>query len=162
MPQSLIPAPTGNAASAAATAPLFDPRARASYRHITPVSIRFADLDTLGHVNNIAFNVYIEQARVLWWVPLLARFGEKNIDTIVLRVSVDYLAELNFPGDVVVGARLSRIGTKSMVLMNPVFTGTTCHAVGECVIALFDKVTRRTVAPGPVFRAELERMMREG
>ena len=140
----------------------FDPRARASYRQITPVSIRFADLDTLGHVNNIAFNVYIEQARVMFWHPLLQRFGAENIDTIVMRVAVDYLAELSFPGDVEVGARIGRIGTKSMVLMNPVFTGTTCHALGECVIALFDKVARRTVAPSPEFRAELERMMRDG
>ena len=140
----------------------FDPRARASYRQLTPVGIRFADLDTLGHVNNIAINVYVEQARVMFWHPLLARFGRDGIDTVVLRVAVDYLAELSFPGDVEVGARLARIGTKSMVLMNPVFRDGKCHALGECVIALFDKSTRRTVAPPPDFRAELERLMRTG
>ena len=149
-------------ASAVAASPLFDPRAQASYRQLTPVGIRFADLDTLGHVNNIAINVYVEQARVLFWRPLLERFGTPDIDTVVLRVAVDYLAELGFPGDVLVGARLARIGTKSMVLMNPVFRDGKCHALGECVIALFDKTARRTVAPSPEFRAELQRKMREG
>ena len=140
----------------------FDPKARASYASVTPVTIRFQDLDTLGHVNNIAINVYVEQARVLFWRPFLARFANDRIDTIVVRVAVDYLAELSFPGEVEVGARVSRIGNKSLVLMNPVFRGDKCHALGECVIALFDKIERRTVAPSPEFRAALERQMRDG
>ena len=149
-------------APVASAPPPFDLRSRASYRTITPVSIRFADLDTLGHVNNIAFNVYIEQARVMFWRPFLAQFADDRIDTIVVRVAVDYFAELSFPGDVEVGARVSRIGNKSLVLHSPVFRDGKCHALGESVIALFDKVERKTVAPPPQFRAALERQMREG
>ena len=148
--------------SAAAPTPSlpFDPRVRASYPHVERVTIRFADLDTLGHVNNIAFNAYVEQARVMFWRPFLARHGNDRIDTIVVRVAVDYFAELSFPGAVDVGARVSRIGTKSLVLQSPVFQGDKCHALGESVIALFDKVERKTVAPPPEFRAALERQMR--
>jgi len=138
----------------------FDPRARSSYAQLERVTIRFADLDTLGHVNNIAFNAYVEQARVMFWRPFLAAYGNDRIDTIVVRVSVDYFAELGFPGEVQVGARVSRIGNKSLVLQSPVFQGDRCHALGESIIALFDKVERKTVAAPADFRAALERQMR--
>ena len=146
--------------AAHATPAPFDPRSRSSYSHFERVTIRFADLDTLGHVNNIAFNAYVEQARVMFWRPFLAQHGDDRIDTIVVRVAVDYFAELSFPGAVDVGARVSRIGTKSLVLQSPVFLGDKCHALGESVIALFDKVERKTVAPPAEFRAALERQMR--
>jgi acyl-CoA thioester hydrolase len=140
----------------------FDPRDRTSFRSFERVTLRFQDLDTLGHVNNIAFNSFVEQARVMFWRPFLAEWGNDRIDTIVVRVAVDYFAELDFPGEVEVGARVSRIGTKSLVLQSPVFRGGKCHALGESTIALFDKVERKTVAPPPEFRAALERQMREG
>ena len=126
------------------------------------MALRFQDLDTLGHVNNVAYNWIVEQARVMFWRPFLAQWGHDRIDTIVVRVAVDYFAELDFPGEVEVGARVSRIGNKSLVLQSPVFKGDTCHALGESVIALFDKIERKTVAPPPDFRAALERQMRTG
>lgn len=140
----------------------FDPRLRASYHSFERITLRFCDLDTLGHVNNIAYNQYVEQARVMFWRPFLARYSNDRIDTIVVRVAVDYFAELDFPGAVDVGARVSRIGNKSLALQSGVFQGDKCHALGESIIALFDKIDRKTVAPPPDFRAALERQMREG
>ena len=34
------------------------------YRHSIPMEIRFADIDSLGHVNNAAYLTYMEQARL--------------------------------------------------------------------------------------------------
>ena len=150
--------------SAPATPPglPFDPRARISYRHFTPVSIRYADLDPVGHVNNIAFNTYIEMGRVSLMASLVERFGAPDMDTVVVRVAVDYLAELGFPGTVEAGARIARLGRTSLTVMTPVFVGDTCHALGECVIVLFDRKLRRAVPATPALRAELERRLAEG
>ena len=37
----------------------------------TPIEVRFADLDALGHVNNATFITYLEQARWYWWEGFL-------------------------------------------------------------------------------------------
>ena len=43
-----------------------------SYRHWTRVSIRFGDEDRMGHVNNAAYTVWLESARVGYLETLFA------------------------------------------------------------------------------------------
>ena len=39
---------------------------RDSFRHWTPVTIRFSDQDPLQHVNNVAYAAYFEAARTMF------------------------------------------------------------------------------------------------
>ena len=108
--------------------PDIDLKDRASYAHWTPVHIRFADMDILRHVNNVAMSEYFEAARTayVYDVIRLADVDQSN-EFVLARVVIDFLKELHYPGSCEVGARLIRVGNKSM-------TSGLRHLSGRCLL----------------------------
>ncbi len=135
----------------------FDLTKRESYIHWTPVHIRFADMDILRHVNNVALAAYFEASRTafVYDVIRLASVDQTN-EFVLARVVIDFLNELHYPGSVEVGARLIRIGNKSITTGYGIFQGETCFATSEAVNVFYDLSTRTTMAPAPVVRQLLE------
>ena len=139
------------------------PRVRAQYNHWTTVSIRYCDQDPVGHINNAAMAAFLEQARVNLVYPLLKRFGGPHFELVIARLVIDYLNELHFPGNVEVGTRVARLGSKSFTLHHGVFMAgeETCAATAECVMVFFDVSKRASTLPPPELRAALEDFMRQ-
>ncbi len=140
--------------------PAVDLKDRASYRHLTPVTIRFSDEDRMGHVNNSAYSVWIEASRVAYLESIYR--PDETLDTVLARITIDYLRETRWPGDVEVGARLLGVGNKSLRSGYGVFRDGVCLAASECVNVFFHPRERRAVAP-PVhvreaMQAELARL----
>jgi acyl-CoA thioester hydrolase len=79
-------------------------------------TVRFRDVDVMGHVNNAVFLTYIESARVAFLLHLGASTGLKDLGIIVARIEIDFRAPLSFGEEVEVGVRASRFGTKSFDL----------------------------------------------
>ena len=130
---------------------------RDSYTHWTPVHIRFADMDILRHVNNVAMSEYFEASRTAFVYDVIRLAGvDQSNEFVLARVVVDFLRELHYPGSVEVGARLIRIGTKSMTSGYGIFQGETCFATSEAVNVFYDLPTRTTMEPAPVVRKLLE------
>jgi acyl-CoA thioester hydrolase len=136
--------------------PAIDLTRRDSFRHWTPVTIRFCDQDPLGHVNNVALAAYVEAARTSFIYELIGRGGMAGLEFILARVVIDYRRELHYPGAVEVGARLIRVGNKSITTGYGVFRGAECIATSECVNVFYDMATRKSVVPPPSVRAALE------
>jgi acyl-CoA thioester hydrolase len=136
-----------------------DLRDRASYPHWTRVTIRFSDEDRMGHVNNAAYSVWIEAARVAY-LESLYRPGT-SLDTVLARITVDFLKETTWPGEVEVGSRMLGVGNKSLRTGYGVFRGDACLATSECVNVFFDPRTRTSAAPpAPVRDALLAELAR--
>lgn len=129
---------------------------RESYRHWTPVTIRFCDQDSLAHVNNVALAAYVEAARTAYIYELIRKSGADGLEFILARVVIDFRRELHYPGAVEVGARLTRVGNKSLTTGYGVFRGDDCIATSECVNVFYDVATRKTVAPPESVRETLE------
>lgn len=130
------------------------------YRHWTPVTIRFRDLDLLGHVNNVNLAGWLEDGRVALEMPIQPCTAEYRGPVIVLlEARIRYLEEVKFGDQVRVGSRLQRIGTTSAVLGQAVFAGDTCAAIAEFVEVLIDPVTRRPTPWPAEFREYLERYL---
>ena len=53
---------------------------RESFDAFTPVTIRFSDQDSMGHVNNVSFAQYVEAARTMLIQGLLDRFDHAGLD----------------------------------------------------------------------------------
>ena len=131
---------------------LTDPR---TYRRWNTVSIRYADEDRMGHVNNAAYGIWIEVARV----ALISRYlsaGPDWLDTVLASVTINYVKETRFPGDVRVGARLLRIGNSSFNSGYGVFRDDACLATAECTNVYFDLRSRTSTAPTKAVRAIME------
>lgn len=137
------------------------PRTRVLYHHWTTVSIRYCDQDPVGHINNAAMAAFLEQARVNLVYPLLKRFGGPRFELVIARLVIDYLNELHFPGNVEVGTRIARLGSKSFMLHHAVFMAgeEVSAAAAECVMVFFDVVKRESTLPPPELRAALEDFM---
>lgn len=132
-----------------------------TFRHWTPVSLRFSDQDNLGHINNVAYAAYVEQARVALIDKLLRSRGD-NIDYILANVQIDYRREMHFPGTVDVGARLLRVGNKSITTGYGLFKDGGNVATAGSVNVFFDSATRQTMAIPDSLRLVLEEELAGG
>jgi acyl-CoA thioester hydrolase len=131
---------------------------RESYRHWSPVTIRFGDQDSLAHVNNVALAQYFEVGRTAYVYDIIRAAGAgQTVEFILARVVIDFLKELHYPGAVEVGSRLTRLGRKSLTTGYGIFQGDVCFATSEAVNVFYDMATRKTMEPPPAVRALLER-----
>jgi len=124
----------------------YDPKSRDSFRFWTAVSIRFSDQDPLGHINNVAYAAYIEAARTMFLGGLLDSKTNQNIDFVLASVTIDYIKEAYYPGIIDVGARLVRIGNKSIVSGYSAFLGDSCIATSTSTNVFFDPTQHCSVS----------------
>ena len=81
---------------------------------------RWRDLDAFKHVNNATFLSYIEDARILFFKRWSINLKEKSL--IVASVKIDYISQLEHPSDIIIGQKISRVGTKSFDIQSAIFT----------------------------------------
>jgi acyl-CoA thioester hydrolase len=104
-------------------------------------SVRFRDVDAMGHVNNAVFLTYLEEARIAY----LLKFGAEVESMILARVEIDFRAPLRMGDEIEIGVRPSNVGTKSFGLEYEVRSGETLAAEAKTVIVSFDYESGRSV-----------------
>jgi len=88
-----------------------------SFHHKTKT--RWRDLDAFRHINNATFLSYIEDARITFFKRWGINLKEKSL--IVASVKIDYINQLNHPSNIIVGQKVSRLGTKSFDIYSAIF-----------------------------------------
>ena len=82
---------------------------------------RWRDLDAFQHVNNAEYATYIESARV----DLFKRWGiegsNKGKSIIMASLKIDYLAQLKHPTPLIIGQKVSRVGSTSFDIESVIF-----------------------------------------
>ena len=124
---------------------------RDSYCKWTREIIRYADLDPVGHVNNNAYGLFIENARTMLFLDAEREIkSELNLgsqcDWVLRKLDIDFLREIHYPGEVEVGIAITRIGKSSMVVNHGVFTKDYCAATAVGISVYFDLKTRSSTA----------------
>lgn len=104
-------------------------------------TVRFRDVDAMGHVNNAVFLTYLEEARISY----LLRFGAGVTDMILARVEIDFCAPLRSGDELEIGVRAADIGTKSFELEYQVRAAASVAAEAKTVIVSYDYETGRSV-----------------
>ena len=93
---------------------LFNPQ---HFFHQISLTVRFGDIDSLGHVNHAKYLTYMEQGRACYVRDVCGWDGNfLKLGMILARASVDYLLPLHFNETVYVLTRCSRLGNKSFDL----------------------------------------------
>ena len=78
------------------------------------IPVLWGDMDAFGHVNNTRFIRWFETARIAHFQRVGITTAEAvGVAPILAHVSCDFIAPLDFPNDVLVGARVSKVGTTS-------------------------------------------------
>jgi acyl-CoA thioester hydrolase len=122
----------------------------AKFQH--QVTVRWRDVDALGHVNHAVFLTYLEEARDAFFAQT---FG--NPDYVVARVELDLRAEVRYPQRrVTVRLEVERLGTTSLTTHETVLTPAgEVAAEARVVTVRWDRRERRPVPFSEAERASL-------
>jgi len=119
--------------------------------HRTDIQVRFSDTDALGHLNNTAYAVYAEQARVTFLDEL--RTGDVYL--ILAHISLDFLRQVRFRERVHVLTKVAKLGRTSVTLFQEIYAEDELAARVHSVVVFFDYSAQTPVLiPGAV-RAQL-------
>lgn len=139
----------------------FDPTDAASFSFWTDERLRAADVDVVGHVNNNAIGVFLENGRV----HLFMECGEILYDVatrsagsttwVVRRLEIDFVREIRFPGTVRTGTRIARFGTTSCTVKQGVYVDGECRVTATAIAVCFDPEARRAVPISDALRQAL-------
>jgi acyl-CoA thioester hydrolase len=129
---------------------------RASYPIWVADTLRYGDTDRQGHVNNAVFATFCESGRVSFLYDEKLDLRGANANFVIVRLELDFRAELFYPGTVDIGSRVLSIGRSSFRLGQAVFMGELCAATAECIMVLVDDTTRKATPLTPKLRRWLE------
>lgn len=128
---------------------------RERYPFLVTEKLRYADTDRQGHVNNAVFSVLFEAGRV----HLLRQPGRplapEGCEYVIARLAIDFRRELFWPGEVMVGTGVARLGRSSFTLRQAIFDGDHAAAEAESVLVLTDRASRRSTPIPEALRAAL-------
>ncbi len=104
--------------------------------------LRYGDTDRQGHVNNAVFATFLETGRVeLLYSEALADQGAAFV---IARLELDFLAEVNWPGEVEIGTAVLDVGRSSFKLFQKVFQDGKPVARAMTVIVQMSESTRKS------------------
>lgn len=135
------------------------PRGRSAYRHFTRISLRWADNDAYGHVNNTVHYAWFDTAVNEWLVGQgLLDIDQGDPIGLVVETGCRYFAPLAYPGAVDIGLAVERIGSSSVTYRLGVFAEGRDEAAaeGHFTHAYVGRANRRPVALPEAWRAKLE------
>jgi len=134
----------------------FDLTKRENFTFWTNEIFRFADLDALNHLNNIASAVYCETARADFFVKKLGHDFSANINWMLANINLTYLAPVDYPNDISIGTRIKRIGNSSLIIQQGLFAGDTCFSTAETVLVHANLETGKSVPFTPEMKTIFE------
>src|SRR5205823_237556 len=103
-------------------------------------SVRFRDVDALGHVNNAVFLTYLEQARI----SFLALQGADISGMILARVEIDFRSPVRLGETVEVALEPTRVGNSSFELAYRLTVGERLVAEATSVLVAYDYGRRQS------------------
>lgn len=132
-----------------------------SFGFLTTEHLRFADVDANGHINNVAFLVFFENARIRYLKDQLKGLRAlTGLDVVVAHIDIDLKRQMFYPGTIRAGARIVEIRRASIVIGQAIFDQEgRCAATGHVILVSIDKASGRAAAIGDEARASLTRLM---
>ena len=133
----------------------FDPSDPENFAFWTEERLRAGDLDVVGHVNNNAIGVFLENGRVQMFMaagenlynaaapssgPETAR---PETTWVVRRLEIDFVREIHFPGTAWTGTHVTAFGNTSCTVRQGIFVDGTCRATATAIAVCFDPAARR-------------------
>lgn len=128
--------------------------------------VRFSDVDSYQHVNNVKYFEYFQEARIAAFRPLFKRLpAAEGLSVVVARLDVDYRRPMVLRGEPYEARSwISRVGGSSYDVSAEIVDptdGDRTMAVSRATLVTFDKTTQRSAAPSPEYRQVLLDALRD-
>ena len=120
-----------------------------TFTYYHPITVRYADLDPQGHVNNAIYLTYLESARLGYYEKVRIWKMDSGMKTgfMVAHNEINYLASITFGQSLRVGLRVARLGTKSLTFEFRMETAPEYKemANGKSVMVAYDNDAGRSI-----------------
>ena len=124
------------------------------FPHRTKDIIRYGDLDGNSHVNNAVFSTFFESGRVTLFRPPERGLMPDGFIWTLAHIAIDYLGEMQWPGNVETGIGLAELGRTSATFKQAIFFEGQCVATARAINVLIDWTTRKPVSIPDAVRAK--------
>lgn len=112
-------------------------------RHTYSCRVRFSDVDVYGHVNNVKYFEYYQEARLAFLGSLGDPGRAEGLSVVVARVDVDYKRPILFrTAPYQIESWITRVGTSSFGLTAEIKDGDQVLSRAETVLVTFDLGTQ--------------------
>ena len=114
----------------------------------TKIQQRFADSDTLGHINNIHLQEYFDLGKMELYHTLLGeRIDWRGVNLVLVSIKTDMMRQTRLGDDIVVESHIESIGNKSMTVRQRLINTADGVANAECstVVVCFDFRTQQAI-----------------
>jgi acyl-CoA thioester hydrolase len=130
----------------------------------TQITVRFRDLDALGHVNNAVFFTYFEEGRKRFFQNVFHLKKPSQFNFILARITCDFLRPVQMDNAPVLRMDVSGIGEKSFHFRYELAEKSDpslIYARGESVQVCYDYKIQQTVNVAGEFREKLAEFFNE-
>ena len=115
------------------------------------ISVRWRDMDAMGHVNNAKYVSYLEEARVRWMLGVEGVSMSDRIAPVVANTNINYRLPIVWPNDIVVELFVERLGNSSVTIGHRIVDqndDSKLYSDGNVVVVWMDTQTGKS-APLP-------------
>jgi acyl-CoA thioester hydrolase len=129
------------------------------FRHVTPIAVRFRDIDAMGHVNNAVFLTYLESARVEYMRSAVFGTASRNFSEsglILASISCDFKQPIFYGQRVEVGTQVIEIRNSSFLIEQRIEADGQLAALAKAVVVCYDYQAGKSVRVSDEFRARVE------
>ena len=120
--------------------------------HQKVIDIEWGDMDALGHVNNIRYFAYFQQARIDWLATLNMDLNQP-IGPVLVHIGCTYLLPVVYPAKLTINSSIHSIGRSSFVMDHDVYQGEQLMAQGASKIVWIDYNKKKSVSLPEEIRA---------
>jgi acyl-CoA thioester hydrolase len=120
-------------------------------RHVYDCHVRFSDVDVYGHVNNVKYFEYYQEARIAFVLSLAGRDydADDSMGVVLARIDVDYRRPILFRAEpYAVETWVTRIGATSYDLSSRIIDAPgdqgPSYSDAEVRLVAFDAATQRS------------------
>ena len=134
---------------------------RKGARHVEPITVRWGDLDSMGHVNNAKYFTYCESARMSYFAAVRMkehREGERHGPALAA-ANLNFRQQVRWPAELEVATRVSEIGRSSFKMEYELFHRGTDDRVadGTGIIVWVDYGTGKSIPLPESLKEEIRR-----
>lgn len=106
----------------------------AHYPFQCPLQTRFGDQDVNHHINNVAMAGLFEEGRIRFNAMLDMQGQMPEGQTVVAALNIAFLADTYYPGEVIMGVGVAKVGRTSWTLVEGAFQDGRCVGVCEAIL----------------------------
>ena len=130
----------------------------------TAIQQRFADADSLGHINNIHLQEYFDLGKMDLYTHILGnRIDWRGVNLVLVSIKTDMMRQTRLGDNIEVESWVESIGNKSMVVAQRLVNTDNRGTNAECktVVVCFDFATQSSIPFPDEWRALLNQWLGE-